>query len=99
MSSLSANGLNTLLAAHTPPCVSLYQPTPRAYPDRQQGPIRYRNLLRQAEEQLKKQHGNGTVKTILEKATRLADGAGFHGNPGYFQTVYQKQLAVTPADV
>ena len=30
---------------------------------------------------------------------RLADGAGFHGDPGYFETEYQKMLAVTPADV
>jgi predicted Zn-dependent peptidase len=29
----------------------------------------------------------------------LADGAGFHNAPGYFQTEYQKMLAVTPADV
>lgn len=39
------------------------------------------------------------LQSNLGKATRLADGAGFHGDPGYFQTEYQKQLAVTPADV
>ena len=30
---------------------------------------------------------------------QLADGAGFHGDPGYFRTEYQKTLAVTAADV
>src|SRR5436190_16403172 len=40
-----------------------------------------------------------SLQSNLGKAERLADGAGFHGNPGYFQTEYQKMLAVTPADV
>ena len=33
------------------------------------------------------------------KAMTLSDGAGFHGDPGYFKTEYQKTLAVTAADV
>jgi zinc protease len=40
-----------------------------------------------------------SLQSNLGKAQRLADGAGYHGNPGYFQTEYQKMLAVTPADV
>lgn len=40
-----------------------------------------------------------SLQSNLGKAQRLADGAGFHGNPGYFQAEYQKMLAVTPADV
>jgi len=39
------------------------------------------------------------LQSNLGKAQRLADGAGFHGNPGYFQIEYQKLMAVTPADV
>ena len=39
------------------------------------------------------------LQSNLGKAQRLADGAGFHGDPGYFQTEYQKMLSVTPADV
>jgi zinc protease len=39
------------------------------------------------------------LQSNLGKSFRLADGAGFHGDPGYFQTEYQKSLAVTPADV
>jgi zinc protease len=30
---------------------------------------------------------------------RLCDGAGFHGDPGYFRVEYQKTLAVTADDV
>jgi zinc protease len=39
------------------------------------------------------------LESNLGKALRLADGAGFHGNAGYFRTAYQKSLAVTAADV
>jgi zinc protease len=39
------------------------------------------------------------LQSNLGKAFRLADGAGFHGDPGYVQIEYQKALAVTPADV
>ncbi len=39
------------------------------------------------------------LQSNLGKALTLAAGAGFHNNPGYFQTEYQKMLSVTPADV
>jgi zinc protease len=39
------------------------------------------------------------LQSNLGKSLTLADGAGIHNNPGYFQTEYQKMLAVTPADV
>jgi zinc protease len=39
------------------------------------------------------------LQSNLGKSMTLADGAGFHNDPGYFQTEYQKMLAVTPADV
>ena len=39
------------------------------------------------------------LESNLGKAMTLADGAGFHGDPGYFKTEYQKSLAVTAADV
>ena len=33
------------------------------------------------------------LQSNLGKSFTLADGAGFHGDPGYFQTEYQKLLA------
>jgi zinc protease len=39
------------------------------------------------------------LQSDLGKAGRLADGAGYHGDPGYFKTEYEKSLAVTAADV
>ncbi len=40
-----------------------------------------------------------SLESNLGKAFRVADGAGYHGDPGYFRTEYQKTMAVTAADV
>jgi zinc protease len=39
------------------------------------------------------------LESNLGKAMALCDGAGFHGDPGYFKTAYKKGQAVTAADV
>jgi zinc protease len=39
------------------------------------------------------------LESNLGKAMQLCDGAGFHGDAGYFKTAFQKSQAVTPADV
>jgi zinc protease len=39
------------------------------------------------------------VQSNLGKAGQLAEGAGFHGDPGHFKKEYEATLAVTAADV
>jgi zinc protease len=39
------------------------------------------------------------LESNLGKAMQLCDGAGLHGDPGYFKTDYQKSQAVTAAEV
>jgi zinc protease len=39
------------------------------------------------------------LESNLGKAMTLCDGAGFHGDAGYFKTQYRKYLTVTAADV
>jgi zinc protease len=39
------------------------------------------------------------LESNLGKAFRLANGTGFHGDPGYFRTEYQKSLDVTATDI
>jgi zinc protease len=39
------------------------------------------------------------LESNLGKAFQLADGAGYHGDAGYFRTAYQKTLSVTAEDV
>jgi zinc protease len=40
-----------------------------------------------------------SLESNLGKAFRLSDGAGYHGNAGYFRTEYTKTLSVTADDV
>jgi len=39
------------------------------------------------------------LQSNLGKSNQLADGAGYHNDPGYFKTAYEKRRAVTPDDV
>ena len=39
------------------------------------------------------------LQSNLGKSTQLADAAGYYGDPGYIKVDYEKQLAVTAADV
>ena len=39
------------------------------------------------------------LESNLGKAFQLADGAGYHGDAGYFRTAYRKTLSVTAEDV
>ena len=39
------------------------------------------------------------LQSNLGKSMRLTDGAGYHGDAGYFREEYKKALSVTPADV
>jgi zinc protease len=40
-----------------------------------------------------------SLQSNLGKTFQLTDGAGFHNDPGYFRTEYQKSMAVSAADV
>ncbi len=39
------------------------------------------------------------LESDLGKAMLLSDNAGFHGDPGYYRTAFQKSMSVTSADV
>jgi len=64
--------LKTLIQKHEGPCVSIYMPAHRAFPDTKQDPIRLKNLIREAEERLK-QGGlrSAEAKKILRSARQL----------------------------
>jgi hypothetical protein len=57
--------ITDLLAAHPAPCISLYQPTHRRRPDTAQDPIRFRNLLAEAERSLRQNYPGRDVRTLL----------------------------------
>jgi hypothetical protein len=67
-----------LLAAQTPPCLSLYQPTHPTHPDRQQDVIRFRNLLKSLEASLlQHDHRGRDVASLLEPLDALAGDHAF----------------------
>lgn len=47
LSTILPDELRLLLTARETPCLSLYMPTRRRYPENQQDPIRYKNLVRE----------------------------------------------------
>ena len=65
MDSLTRSNLIDLIDVEDEWCVSLYMPTVRAGTEVQQNTIRFRNLLRQAEEQL------GELRVRVPDAERL----------------------------
>lgn len=66
-----------LLAEHDGPCISLYQPTHRTFPDRQQDPIRFGNLLKEVEKSLGRQYADREITAILQPFHELAEDARF----------------------
>ena len=69
--------LRELLEHHAPPCVSIYQPTHRHHPDNEQDPIRYRNLVREAEKRLRDAFDGPEVDAIVEQLDRQGQDRAF----------------------
>ncbi|MGA8741494.1 MAG: hypothetical protein WB561_09960 [Terracidiphilus sp.] len=54
------------------PCLSLYQPTHRHFPENRQDPIRYRNLVKQLKQSLEQRYPTREVKPLLKPLDALA---------------------------
>lgn len=63
--------LRGLLSAAQPPCISLYQPTQRSFPEKQQNAIRYKNLLRQMQASIRDKYAARDVQSILDRYDAL----------------------------
>ncbi|ADJ28246.1 hypothetical protein [Nitrosococcus watsonii] len=91
------------LDKHEPPCLSLYQPTHRQHPENTQDPIRFRNLVKEMEESLRKKYPSRDIATLLRPFENLAedrtfwnytaDGLAVLSAPGLFR-VYKLQRSV-----
>lgn len=77
MDLLTQETLRTLIQAHDPPCLSLYQPTHRHHPDNQQDPIRFRNLVRAIEESVVQKYRSLDTRELLAPLQALATDAAF----------------------
>ena len=69
--------LQALMQDHEPPCVSIYQPTERSYPESQQNPIRYRNMLWEAEQSLRRKYPQRKFDDVLDKLRSFVDDTDF----------------------
>ncbi|TLX54056.1 hypothetical protein DN826_15870 [Stutzerimonas nosocomialis] len=99
---LNRANLKQLLAHKQPPCLSLYQPTHRSFPNREQDPIRFKQLVRQLEEALQKQGRTDTANILapfhalvddIDFWNHNLDGLAVFGAPDYFQ-VFRLQRSV-----
>ncbi|MGZ5150715.1 MAG: baeRF3 domain-containing protein, partial [Burkholderiales bacterium] len=73
--------LKPLLADYPPPCLSLYQRTFRAFPDSQQNPVHYRNLLKELSTALERNRVGAASEKLLQPFERLLDDAEFWAHP------------------
>ena len=86
--------LKPLLADHAKPCLSLYMPTFRSFPDSQQNPVKYRNALKELKAKLEGKPDVGDYAALLGPFERLGednafwahpqDGIAVLGAPGFF---------------
>jgi hypothetical protein len=95
--------MSQLLAKREAPCLSLYQPTHRSFPERQQDPIRFKHLVRELEDSLKQQGRGDQAKALLKPFQDLMndpdfwnsnrDGLAVFGAVDYFE-VFRLQRSV-----
>lgn len=71
MKLLTRELIQDLLSAEQSTCLSLYMPTYRIHPEKQQNPIRYKNLVRQMEESLLKKYPPDVVQKYIEPMETL----------------------------
>ena len=100
---LDRETMSQLLAQREAPCLSLYQPTHRSFPERQQDPIRFKHLVRELEDSLKQQGRGDQAKALLKPFHDLVndpdfwnsnrDGLAVFGAVDYFE-VFRLQRSV-----
>ena len=73
--------LRPLLADFPSPCLSLYAPTFRQFPDSQQNVVRYKNLVRDLKAAVEQKHRGADVAALLEPFERLIDDHDFWAHP------------------
>ena len=82
MANLSNDYPARILGTHEAPCLSLYQPTHRQFPDRQQDPIRFRNLVKQLETSLQQKYADRDIAPLLSGMSGMSGQQGMSGMSG-----------------
>src|SRR4051812_17406806 len=71
MSMITHEELADLLEEHESPCVSIFQPMHRAFPERDQDPVEYRQLVAAVEESIRPKFPTAKVRPIIERLRSL----------------------------
>ena len=95
--------LAPLLEERAGPCLSLYQPTHRHFPDNRQDPLRFKNLCNELEQSLQHANAEDQLAAALQRMRSLLDDSSFwnhaldglalFASPDFFQ-VYRLQREV-----
>ena len=103
MDSLANDYAAGIFNASEGPCLSLYQPTHRSHPDKEQDPIRFGNLVKSMEESLRQKYSTRDIRPLMESFQALAGNHDFWAHtldglvalaaPGIFR-VYRLQRPV-----
>lgn len=101
MDLLTRDTLRGLMSVPAEPCISIYQPTHRHYPDNRQDPIRFKNLVRAVEESLAQRYTGmddllAPLRALLDDGTfwnHTLDGLAVLVAPGQHR-VFRVQRAV-----
>ncbi len=86
--SVSQDELKNLIEVIQAPCISIYMPTQKAGPEVRQNPIRFKNLMREAEEHLHKMGlDQDAIASLLNPAQEL-DSAEFWENQDHSLAIF-----------
>ena len=77
MNALEKDYAAGLLDECEPPCLSLYQPTNRNFPENRQDPIRYKNLMKKLEESLSGAYPKEDLEHLLKPFRELGEDRDF----------------------
>jgi hypothetical protein len=102
MDLLTEEAVRVLVQPHASPCISIYQPTHRHYPDNRQDPIRFKNLIRTVEASLQRRYSGlddllaplRALSTDEQFWNHTLDGLAVLSAPGFLR-VFQFQRAVS----
>ncbi len=75
------HSLTELMNMQRQPCLSVYMPTHRSFPDSEQNPIRYRNLLKKLREQVTARFPDADQTKLLQPFEALLDDREFWAHP------------------
>lgn len=74
---LTKNTVTELAKINEPVCISLYMPTHPAFPQRNENPVVFKNLLRDLRQQLISEHPDADHDTLLEPFEQLQEDEEF----------------------